>query len=90
MKRNVEVFTAGCPFCDDALRLVKELSCEECEVRVHDLRGKDNSDPGVRKARQYGVARLPAVVVDGELCGCCKNQEPITREALIAAGIGQG
>lgn len=89
-KRTVEVFTANCPFCDDAVKLVQELACENCDVQIHDLSGKPESDAVVRKARQYGVSRVPAVVINGELCGCCKNQEPITREALVAAGIGKG
>jgi hypothetical protein len=30
------------------------------------------------------------VVVDGTLAECCQNQQAISRDALVAAGIGQG
>ena len=40
-KRQVEVFTAGCPVCEPAVQLVKELACPDCEVTVHELGGTD-------------------------------------------------
>ena len=42
------------------------------------------------KVTQYGIHRVPAVVVNGQLAGCCINQQPVSREALLAAGVGQG
>lgn len=59
-KRQVEVFTAGCPLCDPVVQMVQDLACPDCEVMVHDLR-----QAGVEKAQVYGVKRVPAVVVDG-------------------------
>lgn len=82
-KRQVEVFTAGCPMCDPTVQLVREMACPECEVIVDDLHAS-----GVEKARQYGVATVPAVVVDGELAQCCRHDGP-RREDLEAAGIGR-
>jgi hypothetical protein len=26
-KRKIEVFTAGCPLCDETVKLVRELAC---------------------------------------------------------------
>ena len=52
-KRTVEVFTAGCGFCHDTLRRVRQLACESCDVQVHDL----TSEAGMAKARAYGVTR---------------------------------
>lgn len=82
-KRQVEVFTAGCPICDPAVQLVKELACPDCEVTVYDLR-----ESGIERARQYGVKRVPTVVVDGTICACCEDRG-VDREQLQAAGIGQ-
>ena len=82
-QRQVEVFTAGCPVCEPAVRLVHELACPDCEVTVHDLHAGD-----AEKARQYGINILPAIVVDGRLVSRCENSGP-RREDLEAAGIGR-
>ncbi|MDP3025123.1 MAG: thioredoxin family protein [candidate division Zixibacteria bacterium] len=82
-KRKIEVFTAGCPLCDKAVKLVKSLACENCEVIVYDLRKQ-----GIQKARKYGVAFVPTVVIDGKIADCCKRGE-ISEQTLINAGVGQ-
>lgn len=82
-KRQVEVFTAGCPICLPAVTVVNELACPDCEVTVHDLR-----EPGAEKAAAYGVERLPAVVVDGRLASCCETRS-VDRADLEAAGVGR-
>ena len=82
-KRQVEVFTAGCPVCDPAVQLVNELACPDCEVTVHDVR-----EAGAEKARQYGIKTVPAVVINGRIAQCCENAGP-EREQLQAAGVGQ-
>ena len=87
-KRLVEVFTAGCPLCDEAVKLVRELACEYCEVKIWDMRAENITDKGRDKLSQYGIHRVPAVVVNGQLAECCRNQRPISRESLIEAGIG--
>ena len=81
-KRKIEVFTAGCGICDEAVSLVRELVCDRCEVIVHDMHGD-----GAERAWQLGVKRVPAVAVDGELASCCATGG-VTREGLVAAGIG--
>jgi thioredoxin family protein len=82
-KRQIEIFTAGCPVCDPAVQLVQELACPDCEVTVYDLR-----ETGADKARQYGVSRVPTVVVDGAIAPCCQGGA-VDRAQLQAAGIGQ-
>ncbi|MFN4182733.1 MAG: thioredoxin family protein [bacterium] len=82
MKRVVEVFTAGCPLCDPVVKMVQELACPSCEVSVYDLRKE-----GFEKAKQYGIARVPAVVVNGKIADCCRTTE-VNRENLQASGIG--
>jgi hypothetical protein len=82
-KRQVEVFTAGCPVCDPVVRLVQEMACPDCEVTIYDLR-----QSGAEKVAEYRITTVPAVVVDGNLASCCQNRGP-NREDLAAAGIGQ-
>jgi glutaredoxin len=88
-KRLVEVFTAGCPLCDETVKLVRELACPNCEIQIYDLHSESDTKSYQEKASQYGVYRVPSVVVNGKLAECCQ-QQPVSREALIAAGIGQG
>ena len=83
MKRIVEVFSAGCPACDDTVKLVRGIACSSCEVRVLDM----NDDVVSARARELGIRTVPAVVVDGQLAGCCQAGGP-TEEGLRAAGIG--
>jgi thioredoxin family protein len=82
-KRQVEVFTAGCPLCEPVVQLVQELACPDCDVTVYDLR-----ESGVERARQHAVQRVPGVVVDGRLAPCCQGGK-VSREQLQAAGIGR-
>ncbi|MBI4303247.1 MAG: thioredoxin family protein [Chloroflexi bacterium] len=88
--RNVEVFTAGCPLCDEAVKMVRDLACEKCEVTVYDLREGCATNECREKAAKYGIHRVPAVVVDGKLVDCCGPQTPVSRQALRKAGVGQG
>ena len=84
VKRTIEVFTAGCPCCEDAVKLVKSIACPSCEVRVLDMR----TDKGAQaKAKQYGVKRVPAVAVDGKLADCCQVGE-VSADTLRAVGVG--
>lgn len=87
-KRLVEVFTAGCPLCDATVKLVQELADQNCEVQIYDLRQGCATNECRKKANQYGIHRVPAVVVDGKLAECCSSKQSISREALIATGIG--
>lgn len=52
-KRRVEVFTAGCPLCEEAVGLVRSLACPSCEVQVYDLREGCATDECRDKARGY-------------------------------------
>lgn len=87
--RLVEVFTAGCPLCDETVKLVRELACQSCDIQIYDMRKGCATNECREKASHYGIHRVPAVVVDGKLTECCQNQQPVSREALVAAGIGQ-
>ncbi len=83
-KRRVEIFSAGCPVCEETIQVVGETACSSCEVSVLDM-----SEPSVAvRAKNIGVRTVPAVSVDGELVSCCAGAGPNER-ALQTAGIGQ-
>lgn len=83
-KRKIEVFSAGCPVCEETVGLVKKLSCPSCEVFALDM-----NDPAVaERAKTLGVRSIPAVAVDGKLAACCAKGGP-DEATLKAAGLGQ-
>ncbi len=83
-KRTIEVFSAGCPACDEAVKLVQSLACPSCDVQVLDMRADKAAQA---KARQYGVQRVPAVAVNGKLAGCCTGSGI---DATVLRGLGVG
>lgn len=86
---KIEVFIAGCPLCDEAVKTVRETACPNCEITVYDLREGCATDECWDNAQQYGIARLPAVVVDGKLASCCEGSK-VNPDQLRAAGAGRG
>lgn len=82
-KRKIEVFSAGCPTCEETIALVNKLACPSCEVEVLDMHRPEVA----KKAKQYGVRTVPAVVVNGKLAACCTGFGP-QEEALRKAGLG--
>lgn len=83
-KRKIEVFSAGCPACEETVQLVNRIACPSCEVSVLDMK-----EPAVAKrAKSLGVRSVPAVVIDGKLADCCAGRGP-EEAALRAAGVGQ-
>ncbi len=83
-KRKIEVFTAGCPLCDEAVRLVEAITCPSCDVTVHDLHDTHSA----QRAVDLGIRQIPSIVVDGTLADCCRNGG-VTEAGLRAAGVGQ-
>lgn len=83
MKLKIEVFTAGCPACEETIALVNRIACPSCEVEVLDMHNADVA----QKAKQYGVRTVPAVAVNGKLADCCANSG-INEASLRSAGIG--
>ena len=83
-RRKVEIFTAGCTCCDDAVEMVRSIACPSCDVSVLDMKQAD----AARRAKDLGVRSVPAVAVDGTLASCCAGRGP-TVDALEAAGVGR-
>ncbi len=83
-KRTIEVFSAGCPCCQETVKLVQSLVCPSCDLQILDMR----SDKAAQaKAKQYGVKRVPAVAVDGKLADCCR-QGSVDADTLRSLGVG--
>lgn len=83
IKRKIEIFSAGCPACEEAIKLVRSISCPSCEVEVVDM----HNDDIATKAKQYGVSSVPAIVIDGKLAACCAGRG-IDEASLRSAGLG--
>ena len=83
-KRRVEIFTAGCPACNETVRMVQRIVCESCEVTVLDM----NDAAVAERASEIGVRTVPAVAVNGELAGCCTGAGP-DEQTLRETGVGQ-
>lgn len=83
-KRKIEVFSAGCPVCEETVQVVNRVACPSCEVAVLDMRKPDVAN----RAKSLGIRSVPAVVIDGKLADCCAGRGP-NEATLRSAGIGQ-
>ncbi len=82
--RKIEVFSAGCPLCDEAEKMVRGLACSSCDVQVLNMK-----EPAtMKRAKQLGVQSVPAVAIDDKLFGCCAGRG-IDEKALQGAGLGE-
>ncbi len=83
-KPKIEIFSAGCPACEETISRIQDLTCPSCEVVVLDMK-----DVGIaQRARELGVRSVPAVAIDGKLADCCAASGP-DEAVLQAAGLGQ-
>jgi glutaredoxin len=83
-KRKIEIFTAGCPACEETIDLVNKTTCPSCEVSILDMK-----DAAVaQRAKSLGIRSVPAVVIDGKLASCCEGRG-VDAGSLRAAGVGQ-
>jgi hypothetical protein len=83
MARKVEVFSAGCATCHEAIEAIRRES-SAAEIVVHDM--KDIHV--VRRAKELGVRSVPAVVIDGRLAPCCSGRG-VDIQVLKEAGLGR-
>jgi glutaredoxin 3 len=83
-KRTVEIFSAGCPACEDIITLVNRVACPSCAVTVLDMHNPDV----VSRAKRLGIRSVPTVVINGQLAECCAGRGP-DEATLRAAGLGQ-
>lgn len=84
-KRLIEIFSAGCHACEEAIQLVRKIACHSCEITVLDMRDRAVAS----LAKSLGVQQVPAVVITStEFAACCAGRGP-EASALKAAGVGQ-
>lgn len=83
-KRQVEIYSAGCPVCQDTINLVNRIACDSCEIRILDM----NNTEIAARAIKLGIRSVPAVTINGKLAECCSDRG-VDENTLRAAGIGQ-
>ena len=86
--KHIEIFTAGCPVCEPAVKLVKETAGNKNSITIYDMIKQCNDKVCLDKLNEYEIKQLPAVAIDGQLLDCCRGNV-ISKEALLAAGIGE-
>ncbi|MCG6972074.1 MAG: hypothetical protein LJE66_02895 [Desulfobacterales bacterium] len=67
-KRRVEVFSAGCPLCEEAVEMVKRISCQDCVINVLDMKDHDVAERAI-------VTELASHAVSKDV-NSVKNNEP--------------
>lgn len=81
-KRHIEVFSAGCPACQEGIQLVNHLVGSTHQVEVHDM----HQPQVASRAASLGIRSVPAILIDGGLSSCCANRGP-DEATLRAAGL---
>ena len=81
-RKKIEIFTVGCPACQEAVELVKRIAGSAHDVEILDMHQPDVA----ARARGHSIRSLPSVVVDGALAGCCAGRGP--DEAILRQAIG--
>lgn len=70
-RAKIEIFSAGCSTCREGIRAVQELAGKDHDITIHDM----HNDRGAQdRAKELGVHRVPAVVVNGKLAQCCQSK----------------
>ena len=82
--RKIEIFSAGCPACEETIELVNRVACPSCEVNILDMNNPDVAS----RAKSLGIRSIPAVVINGKLADCCVGRGP-DETTLRASGLGQ-
>ena len=83
-KRTIEIFSAGCPACEETVTLINRMACPSCDVTVLDMHNPEIA----RRAKSLGIRTVPAVVINATLAACCAGSGP-DEATLRAAGVGQ-
>src|SRR5262245_36833678 len=80
-RRKVEVFSAGCATCHEAVEMVKREACPSCDMIVLDMHDSEVA----KRAKALCVRSVPAVAIDGKLAECCTGRG-VDMQVLRAAG----
>ena len=55
--------------CQGAVDIVKHIAGDEADVLILDMHQEDVAN----RAKELGINRVPAVLVDGRVAECCKQ-----------------
>ncbi|NIO41566.1 MAG: hypothetical protein GTO41_16150, partial [Burkholderiales bacterium] len=80
----IEIFSAGCPICQETIDLVNQIACPSCEISILDMQDQTVAE----RARTLGIRSVPAVAVDGQLADCCAGRG-VDLDTLRRSGIDQ-
>lgn len=74
-KRKIEIFSAGCPACDEAIQMVERIACPSCETEVLDM-----SQPEVAaRAKQLGISAFRGSWSTASLLNAVQQAELMNR-----------
>jgi glutaredoxin 3 len=62
-KRKVEIFSAGCPLCEEVIDVVRREAGSSFEVIVRNMMDART----LARAKELDIRSVPAVVIDGKL-----------------------
>jgi glutaredoxin len=82
MSKQIEIYSAGCPLCEDAIALVNRIAEPSARISVLDTHQQDIA----ARARVLGIKSLPAVVIDGKPADCCAGRG--VDEQVLRANLG--
>jgi len=71
-KKKIEIFSAGCPVCEETVQRVQEAAGSLSEVSVLKMNDKKVAE----RTRKMGIRSVPALVIDGNLADCCSGRGP--------------
>ena len=71
-RRKIEIFSAGCATCREAIDIVRRVAGASHDIEIHDMQQAHVA----ARAKQHGVRSLPAIVIDDKLSGCCAGRGP--------------
>ena len=93
-KRKIEIFSAGCPACEETIAAIRKAACPSCDVVVLDMKtievAKRAKALGIRSVPKMleGLNRLrvihPRLVVLGVLMTMVQHDMPESRESVNA------
>lgn len=78
--KKIEVFSAGCHACAEAVDMIQRIVGSAHQVEVLDMARAEVA----ARARQLGIHSVPSVVIDGKLADCYAGRGP-DEKALRAA-----
>lgn len=82
MSKRIEIFSAGCPACREAIDLVQRIAGASGEIVIRDMNAPDVA----AEAKARGVRSVPSVHVEGKAASCCADRG--IDETAIRAALG--